>query len=114
MATKVTQADIEPASLWVIIADKAVSAHNSGNGFLFEHFDAEGLMWAMDQAMAFFEMSIAERSPHVKRIMAESIKGSDSNTIAMPYIHLYRRILEGKQVNVNKRFDWTSFAHIAA
>ena len=25
----------------------------SGNGFLFEHFSAEGLRWAVDEAMKF-------------------------------------------------------------
>ena len=33
---------------------------DSGNGFLFNVYDAAGLLWAIDEAMAFYRL--AERS----------------------------------------------------
>jgi glycogen synthase len=66
---------------------------NSGNGFVFRHFDAEGLMWAVGEAMAFFSLSPAARARQVQRIMTEALSGPDACDTAQHYVDLYGRML---------------------
>lgn len=68
-------------------------ADGTGNGFLFRVFDVTGLVWAVDQAMAFFGLSPAARTRQVQRIMAQSLYREDSYQTAFQYIDLYGRML---------------------
>lgn len=70
------------------------AAANRGSGFLFEHFDANGLLWAMDQAMAFYRLSSAQRSIQVRRIMADSLLHCDAGESMSQTIALYARALD--------------------
>jgi len=68
-------------------------ARDRGNGFLFEYFDAEGLFWAIQQAMAFYNQPPARRAAHIARIMAESKSTFNHGVTARHYIELYERML---------------------
>ncbi|MBW1959932.1 MAG: glycogen/starch synthase [Deltaproteobacteria bacterium] len=68
--------------------------HNRGNGFLFEVFDSNGLLWAMDQAMKFHSLPREVRSVHVERIMTESIQRFNHTATAKQYIYLYEKMLK--------------------
>ena len=64
-----------------------------GNGFLFETYNAEGLAWAIDQAMQFFGLPAAVREPQITRIMQESAARFTHSVNARQYIELYERML---------------------
>lgn len=66
---------------------------NSGNGFLFEIFDAEGLSWAIDQAMVFYSLPRDVRNVQVKRIMLHAAATFNHEVTAQSYIDLYERML---------------------
>ncbi len=69
-------------------------AADSGNGFLFEVFDAEGLFWAISEAMAFYRLEPAVRERHVARIMREAADAFTYANTARQYIELYERMLQ--------------------
>ncbi|MEA3280245.1 MAG: glycogen/starch synthase, partial [Thermodesulfobacteriota bacterium] len=48
------------------------TAGNTGNGFLFEIFDSQGLSWAIDQAMDFYQLPARIKNRQIKRIMQQS------------------------------------------
>jgi len=64
-----------------------------GNGFLFRFFDAQGLTWAVDQAMAFFGFGPAARDRQVRRVMTQTVDRDDAYKTAFQYIDLYSRML---------------------
>ena len=68
--------------------------NNSGNGFLFKTFDANGLFWAIDQAMQFYLMSIDERQKQIERIMRQSADRFNYKVTAQEYITLYQKMLK--------------------
>lgn len=68
--------------------------HNTGNGFLFNVHDANGLFWAIDQAMAFYNRPRAEKSGQIKRVMIESASTFNHDVTARKYIDLYERMLK--------------------
>ena len=57
-------------------------AHSRGNGFIFDTYDANGLFWAMDQAMAFWSLPADVREAEVSRIMRESHHVAEKSTTA--------------------------------
>ncbi len=69
-------------------------ANNSGNGFLFEIYDSQGLFWAIDEAMAFFIRPDEERDQQIGRIMRESRATFNHDVTARHYIDLYERMLQ--------------------
>jgi starch synthase/alpha-amylase len=69
-------------------------AKKTGNGFLFETFDANGLLWAVDQAMAFYNLPQKRKTEQIERIMTESqVTFTYANT-ARQYIKLYEKMLQ--------------------
>ena len=64
-----------------------------GNGFRFDTYDANGLFWAMDQAMAFWSLPAEVREAEIKRIMAESLTRFNHEACARQYIELYEQML---------------------
>jgi glycogen synthase len=66
---------------------------NRGTGFLFKYFDANGFLWAIDQAMAFYRQSPAHRSSQVQRIMTDSLVRFNAGDTARQTIALYGRAL---------------------
>ncbi|OGV69116.1 MAG: glycogen synthase [Lentisphaerae bacterium RIFOXYB12_FULL_65_16] len=67
---------------------------NTGNGFVFRDFNANGLMWAMDQAMSFYKLPAAKRASQTARIMTESAARFNHAATAKAYIDLYERMLQ--------------------
>ncbi len=66
----------------------------SGSGFLFDIYDANGLMWAVDQAMAFFQLPYATKEKQVIRIMRHAMETFTHSINARQYIDLYEKMLE--------------------
>ncbi len=67
---------------------------NSGNGFRFDIYGAEGLRWAVDRAMDFHARPADERRQQVKRIMEQSRKAFSHDRSARQYIEIYETMLE--------------------
>ena len=65
---------------------------NSGNGFLFEHFSAEGLRWAVDQAMEFYQLPDEVRNPQIARVMVESKEDFSDKRVVADYMELYQKL----------------------
>ncbi|MCB1049291.1 MAG: glycogen/starch synthase [Acidobacteria bacterium] len=66
---------------------------STGNGFLFRHYDAKGLSWAVDQAMKFHQQPESIRRREVGRIMRESLGQFNHDVTARQYIQIYRKLL---------------------
>jgi starch synthase/alpha-amylase len=61
---------------------------------LFETFDANGLFWAVEQAMEFCSLPHKTKTKQIKRIMTESqVSFTHANT-ARQYIKLYEKMLQ--------------------
>ncbi|PIF02911.1 MAG: glycogen synthase [Desulfococcus sp.] len=69
-------------------------ARNTGNGFLFKFFDAEGLMWAIRQAMHFYSLPPETRHPQIRRVMEEAAAAFTYQQTAKEYIRLYEAMLQ--------------------
>ncbi|VGO19832.1 glycogen synthase [Pontiella sulfatireligans] len=67
--------------------------NGTGNGFLFENYDGDGLAWAIDQAMEFYRLDEHTRGTHVGRIMTESKKRFNHEVTAQAYIDIYQQML---------------------
>jgi glycogen synthase len=67
---------------------------NRGTGFLFKNFDANGLLWALDQAMTFYRQPREFRSSQVQRIMTDSLVRFNPDDTARQTIDLYAHALE--------------------
>ncbi len=65
-----------------------------GSGFLFENYDAGGLMWALDQAMDFFKLPDTTKHSHIRRIMHSAKERFNHDVNAREYIDLYEKMLE--------------------
>ena len=70
------------------------AAANRGTGFLFRHMDAQGFLWAVDQAMAFYGQPRSFRTQQVRRIMAESRSRFDSVDTVRRMVDIYARVLD--------------------
>ena len=68
--------------------------NDAGNGFLFEVFDANGLLWAIDQAMTFYNLPQKRKTKQIERIMTESQATFTHANTARQYIKLYERMLQ--------------------
>ena len=75
--------------------------HSVGNGFRFDTYDSGGLMWAMDQAMAFYRQPAEVRAREIKRIMAESAHRFSHEACAKEYIALYEKMLDRPLVQMS-------------
>jgi starch synthase/alpha-amylase len=69
-------------------------AQNTGNGFLFQTFDSRGLLWAIEQAMDFYNLPETKKSKQIRRIMVESAADFTHANTARQYIELYEKMLK--------------------
>jgi len=89
---------------------------DAGNGFLFEVFDANGLSWAIDRAMQFYNLPSPARTKQIERIMQQSAEKFNHALTARQYIALYERMLKrplidpGSQMALSIHRDKTKFA----
>ncbi len=70
------------------------AAAQTGNGFLFKHYDSNGLRWAMDEAIRFHRLPPETRIANIRRIMHEAATSFTHAVNAQRYIDLYERMLE--------------------
>lgn len=68
--------------------------NHTGNGFLFETYDANGLKWAIDQAMVFFSRPADQKRQEIRRIMRQSAENFTHAVTARQYIELYEKMLD--------------------
>jgi starch synthase/alpha-amylase len=67
---------------------------NTGNGFLFETYDANGLLWAIGEAMNFYRLPFQTKRAQIRRIMDEAGKTFTHELTARNYMQLYERMLQ--------------------
>lgn len=72
---------------------------NTGNGFVFETYDSNGLFWAIDQAIQFYKKPKKIKEQQVKRIMVHSAERFNHATTARHYIDLYEKMLQRPLIN---------------
>ena len=65
-----------------------------GNGFLFQHFNADGLRWAVNEALSFHNGGEEHRTHHRARIMKEAVARFNHEATAAAYIKQYEQMLE--------------------
>jgi starch synthase/alpha-amylase len=70
------------------------AANDRGSGFLFNIYDANGLRWAVGQAMEFYRLPPEVRARQVARIMRQATETFTHSVNARHYIDLYERMLE--------------------
>ena len=68
--------------------------NNFGNGFLFKTFNANGLFYAINQAMNFFNLPDRTKAKQIKRVMTESAARFTYAATARQYIELYEKMLK--------------------
>lgn len=66
----------------------------TGNGFLFRYFDAQGLRWAVEEALRFHALPAGDRAGNVSRVMRESAARFNHETTAAAYIRRYEQMLQ--------------------
>jgi len=67
--------------------------HDTGNSIIFEVYDRTGLRWAIDQALAFYNLAPELRQRQIARVMAAAMADGIA-AVAAQYAELYRKILE--------------------
>jgi starch synthase len=68
--------------------------NNTGNGFLFEVHNSQGLFWAISRAMEYCKLPAQSRQKIVGRIMTESAERFNQAVTARRYIELYEKMLQ--------------------
>ncbi len=66
---------------------------STGNGFRFDHYNAQGFRWAIDQAMSFYALPAEIREREIRRIMIESEAQFSHKEVARRYIAIYEEML---------------------
>jgi starch synthase/alpha-amylase len=77
---------------------------NKGNGFLFETYDSNGLFWAINQAMEFYNLPLQVRNNNVERVMLQADAVFNHTVTAHQYIKLYERMLQRPLIANHKIF----------
>ncbi|MEO1856996.1 MAG: glycogen/starch synthase [Rubritalea sp.] len=72
-----------------------------GNGFRFGHYSADGLRWAIDEAIKFYQWEPTVKNKTIRRIMKESEDVFNHSTTAAAYIERYEQILGRDVVNTS-------------
>jgi glycogen synthase len=67
---------------------------NTGNGFLFDVFDASGLLWAIEQAMNFYSLPSETKARQIARVMRTSATEFTHDRTARAYTELYEKMLK--------------------
>jgi starch synthase/alpha-amylase len=67
--------------------------NSTGNGFVFEHYDAKGLFWAIEQAMNFYQQPAKNKKQQIERVMTQSAETFNYSVTAKHYVNLYEKML---------------------
>ena len=70
------------------------AATHTGNGILFNDYDAGAIHWAVGEAMRFLDLPADLRLANLQRIMLESRERFNHDVCARAYIDMYERMLE--------------------
>ena len=73
--------------------------NNTGNGFIFEGYNSQGLFWAIRHAMEFYKLPAQVRQQIVERIMTQSAGRFNHVVTARRYIELYEIMLQRPLIN---------------
>ena len=65
-----------------------------GNGFRFDIYSADGLRWAIDEALRFHALPADQKAPQIARIMRESPVEFSHEASARRYIDIYESMLD--------------------
>jgi ADP-glucose type glycogen/starch synthase len=71
----------------------------TGNGIVFETYDAGGLRWAMDQAMAFHRLPREIKDRETRRMMREGAASFNHAVNARSYFDIYEKMLRRPIIN---------------
>ena len=87
------------------LADTVKNLSNNGidgSGFVFEEFNADGILFGIRGAMGFYQKDEEFKYRVLARIMKESVKKYNIKETAKQYIELYEEIfkLTGQKVSV--------------
>jgi glycogen synthase len=74
------------------------TSSNTGNGFVFKHYNREGLRWAMDEAMSFYRLPQEIKAAQIARIMQQSRARFNHSVTAQQYIGIYEKMLDRQLV----------------
>ena len=64
-----------------------------GNGFRFDNYDPQGLMWAVDEAMRFFNTPEEQKNATISRVMRQAKERFNHDVTAQEYIKIYENML---------------------
>ena len=68
--------------------------NETGNGFVFNHYDSNGLSWAIDQAMMFYNGPADFTQRIIRRVMDESAKRFNHEVTANAYMDIYNHVIQ--------------------
>lgn len=66
---------------------------HQGNGFIFDDYDPQALMWGISRAMHFFRLPRSRKSDEIRRIMTESTARFTHEQTADQYVAVYEEML---------------------
>jgi len=69
-------------------------ANQTGNGFLFEDYDSNGFMWAIDQAMDFYSKPKELKNAVISRVMDYAKNTFNHDVTARAYFDIYEEMLD--------------------
>lgn len=72
---------------------------NTGNGFLFNTYDSNGLKWAIDDAMKFYTLPEDIKNDQISRIMLESKQTFNYKVTSQHYMEIYDKMLARPMIN---------------
>lgn len=67
---------------------------SEGNGFVFEHFNPDALLWGVNIAMKFYLSPAEQKNPVIERIMRESLARFNHATTARRYFDIYEDMVK--------------------
>ena len=69
--------------------------NDTGNGFVFEHFDNIGLRWAIDQAMEFYMLPFSKKRDVIQRTMRDAAINYNQSVTTQNYVKIYEQLVDG-------------------
>ena len=78
-------------------------ANDRGNGFRFDNYDSNGLLWAVSEAMNFYRLPRDTKAPIIERIMREARVRFNHDVTAQAYINIYESMLERPLLDRGKK-----------
>jgi glycogen synthase len=73
--------------------------HITGNGFLFKNFDPNGLLWAIEQAMIFYNCDSQVKKSQIERVMTQGAADQNNGPNVAQYLDHYAKVLQRPLIN---------------